>query len=124
MSQPHPLRNVANGESVLVLKPKVRSFSFVLQVRSLVLAVVPKVPVTLIGPLVIVTVAPINMVDVFSLTVLVVRSGVLTLVLIIIGTFVRLTTTRRNLPARNFPPALTGVLRGTIAVVFVLLSCP
>lgn len=60
----------------------------------------------------------------FTLTVLVVRSGVLTLVLIIMGTPVRLTTTSRKLSARSFPPALTGVFSGTMAVVLVLLSSP
>lgn len=121
---PHLPKNVASGESVLVMNFTVRTFSLVLHVACLVLIVRPKVPVTLTGPLVMVTVAPIRYVDVFTLTVLVVRSGVLTLVLIIIGTLVRLTTTRRNLPARSFPPALTGVFSGTIAVVFVLLSRP
>lgn len=68
------------------------------------------------GLLVMVTVAPINIVLVFTLSVRVVRSGMLTLVLIIIGIAVRRTTTLSTVWALSFRPELTGVLSGTIVV--------
>lgn len=115
-------RKEARGSAVAVREEMVGRLDR--QVTCLVWYVRVNVLVTVEGELEVVTVAPMSMVLVFTLRVLVVRSGVFSFVLIIMGITVRLTTTPTNLWASIFPPALTGVLRGTMVVVLVLRRCP